>query len=347
MNGISNTPAISINNPASHSPLPGTSPTPDRTELDDSPCNQTVKGKRKITVRDKLNLVMAARSGHFKDVAQLLHKGVDIHKECYLRYQDSPLKVAVKHRRFKIMELLLEHGANPDDHAAGAKTPLRSVFRKRPISNKIIEMLLKFGAHPDARVCGCATPLYVAASGGHLNAIKLLLQYGADVNGNNSGMQTPLYIAVRNGRIRIAKLLLECGADVNGKSLGLSTPLSIAVQSGCLRRVKLLLDHHADVNSIDARQVTTLELAAWQNRVDMAFELLRRGALAHNDQTRKLVKKVIRKYKINPETTPLSLKGSSLRVIGKHLNGRNPKNLPLPECSLRELRLQNQGKIFP
>lgn len=351
MNRISNTPALRIENPASHNPLSDTGGTPDQAsgKQDASPRYQTLTayGKRKIIVRDKLALTMAVRSGRRKEVERLLDKGVNIHKQYYLKYQDSPLKTAVNHRRIKILQLLLEHGANPDDHTVGVKTPLGSVLHKKRISIKVMEVLLKHGANPDAKACGRATPLFVAAYRGHINAVKLLLQYGADTNSRSSGEQTPLYKAVSIGDIKIAKLLLESGADVNGKSLGLTTPLSIAVQSGCLRRVNLLLDYHADVNSTDVDRINPLELAAWEKRVDIAFELLRCGARADNDLTRKLVRKVIRTYNINPKTTPLSLKGASLRAIGKHLNGRGPAGLPLPVATLKELRLQRKGIIFP
>lgn len=348
MNSISNTPALRIETPASQSPL--SDPVDQASgKQDTSPHYQTptAHGKRKITVRDKLDLVMAVRSGRRNEVERLLHKGVNIRKEYYLKYQDSPLKTAVNHRRIKILELLLEHGANPDDHAVGVKTPLNSILKEKPISIKVMKVLLKHGANPDAKTKGRYTPLFWAVYHRHINAVKLLLQHGADTNSRSSGYETPLYKAVRLGDIKIAKLLLESGADVNGKSAGLTTPLAIAVHTGGLRSVNLLLDYHADVNSVDGDRIAPLELAAWKKRVDIAFELLRCGARADKKLTRKLVSKVIRKYKINPKTTPLSLKGASLRAIGKHLNGRDPRVLPLPEATRKELRLQRRGTIFP
>ena len=126
------------------------------------------------------------------------------------------------------------------------------------------------------------TALHVAASGGHLDAVRLLVDAGVEVDlgpdeadarianaagygsphmlasiiGEDPGpdeiaratsLRTPLNLAVENGHEEVAALLIDGGADVNAGGEWYS-PLYSAIVFGDAALVELLLAHGADAN---------------------------------------------------------------------------------------------------
>jgi ankyrin repeat protein len=61
------------------------------------------------------------------------------------------------------------------------------------------------------------TGLHVAATEGHLEAVRLLLARGADPNAREAGDNTyPLHWAAASGNVEIVRALLDAGGDVHG-----------------------------------------------------------------------------------------------------------------------------------
>lgn len=88
------------------------------------------------------------------------------------RHGVTPLHVAAKYGHFKIMEYLLENGAN-----------VRVVCTGRNYNGY--------------------TPLHFACQGNHLKCVRLLLRHNADVKAINSGDIEPIHIAVSSLNTKI------------------------------------------------------------------------------------------------------------------------------------------------
>lgn len=73
--------------------------------------------------------------------------------------------------------------------------------------DSIIQLLIEHGADPNALDDTGSTPLHWAAFGGQMQTVKLLLQAGADPSIKNSNFETPLDSALARGHSEIADLL--------------------------------------------------------------------------------------------------------------------------------------------
>jgi ankyrin repeat protein len=91
----------------------------------------------------------------------------------------------------KIVELLIQHGANIEAKNASGATPLWSACRNG--RREVVELLLHHKANPNATATTRAsTPLLIAATYKHPEIIELLKSAGADVKASKS-LYTPGY----------------------------------------------------------------------------------------------------------------------------------------------------------
>jgi len=95
----------------------------------------------------------------------------------------------------------------------------------------VVQLLLESGADVNEHTCG-SLPLHLAAARGHCAAVQQLLLAGSWVSpreGSTAHRDTPLHKACRHGRLDAAALLLEAGAHpfiVNARG---DTPLQVAM----------------------------------------------------------------------------------------------------------------------
>jgi hypothetical protein len=118
---------------------------------------------------------------------------------------------AIKHHNKKLLEFLLDVGANVNaQNIIDGSTPLQSAayWDKKDI----LELLLKAGANVNQADNDGDTALYWAVINVSNDAIKLLLAAGADINAQNNRGFTPLSKAAYEGRQDIAALLRKHGA---------------------------------------------------------------------------------------------------------------------------------------
>ncbi|WP_281300555.1 MULTISPECIES: ankyrin repeat domain-containing protein [unclassified Iodidimonas] len=88
------------------------------------------------------------------------------------------------------------------------------VMAARNSDSKIIEYLLEMGANPDAADRhNRSTALMELARRGNLDGVQMLIQKGADLNAGNSTGQTALMLAAQSRNGRVVSALLEAGAD--------------------------------------------------------------------------------------------------------------------------------------
>jgi ankyrin repeat protein len=203
--------------------------------------------------------------------------------------------------RPKLVETLLESGADPNTTANGVTPLQKAAAEMRPGDNrwnaeikKEMEVLVRHGARLDlvsavvlgdeasvARLVkqdpGCANArsadgypaLDLATAMNDERIVKALLQGGADIeirnrcesSGDFGG--TALHTAAFRGRTSIARTLIEHGANVNATSTKHQwTPLHNAVCTGGVKIARLLLEHGAKVDARDDQGHTPLQVGS-------------------------------------------------------------------------------------
>lgn len=143
----------------------------------------------------------------------------------------------------EVVSILLEYGADAnlqhgkDDYVRFGCTALHFASQ---FSFKIVELLLSKGANPNLPNYCDTTPLLVASRKQNHNVIKALLESGADVHSKDASDSSQLHLIFLTniiGCLRLAapgvQLLLQYGADVNVQNVYGMTPLYMAAARVC------------------------------------------------------------------------------------------------------------------
>jgi ankyrin repeat protein len=219
---------------------------------------------------------------------------IKVNKQCDAEHSTILLS-AINRRSRKLVELLLDCGADPDlAYLESEDVPLFAAFKTG--SCEIVELLLDHGANPDLvtiHETKATTPLAMAIQWSTICCIDLLLERGANPNlVSPDGL--PLLIALEIEALQIealdfesygyVELLLQHGADPNITSTydGVTqTPLGMAISQGSAKFVKMLLEHGADANGSGAEQEAPLAMAILKGLRAAVGMLLEHGADAN------------------------------------------------------------------
>ncbi|XP_029603818.1 LOW QUALITY PROTEIN: ankyrin-2-like, partial [Salmo trutta] len=163
-------------------------------------------------------------------------------------------------------------------------TPLHIACKKNRV--KVMELLVKYGASIQAITESGLTPIHVSAFMGHLNMVLLLLQNGASPDVCNIRGETALHMAARAGQIEVVRCLLRNGALVDAMAREDQTPLHIASRLGKTEIVQLLLQHMAHPDASTTNGYSPLHIAAREGQVETTAVLLEAGA-SHSLATKK------------------------------------------------------------
>ncbi|XP_012582889.1 PREDICTED: ankyrin repeat and SOCS box protein 3 isoform X2 [Condylura cristata] len=157
-------------------------------------------------------LHLAASQGHWKIVQILLEAGADPNETTL--EETTPLFLAVENGQIDVLRLLLRRGANVNgSHSmCGWNALHQAAFQENA---EIIKLLLKKGANKECQDDFGITPLFVAAEYGKLESLNILISSGANVNCQALDKATPLFIAAQEGHTECVELLLSSGADPN------------------------------------------------------------------------------------------------------------------------------------
>lgn len=151
--------------------------------------------------------------------------------------------------------------------------------------SKVLNDLLENGANYKEVYFGTqfSTPLHYAAEKSRGECIKLLVKYGADVNIKNKHGDTPLHLASGFSRLKSVKALLECGADPNISGEDDKTVLEYVIRSDDysqekLKIIYLLLNNGADIKKSDKNGYTLLHFAVYDGIFSLVKFLVVNGA---------------------------------------------------------------------
>jgi ankyrin repeat protein len=207
-----------------------------------------------------IDLPTACHTGDIDRVRELLRQDPSLvnrieEQDGYYLAVGSPLANAAAVGRIDIVQVLLDHGADPslpeEQYAPRGRALYSAVFHGH---YDIAKLLLERGAFPNPPVESSGDALWVAQELRPNKRIEqLLLSYGARPTPGHTGEEwparalnwlriSPLHEAARKGDVEEAKKLLEAGADLTARDDHLrSTPLAWAARFGQLEIVKFLL----------------------------------------------------------------------------------------------------------
>lgn len=120
----------------------------------------------------------------------------------------------VQETRLKMLQLLLDHKADPD-WAGKNGSVLDTAIRNK--NEPLIKCLLEAGADINQPKEGSALNTVIRSiddTSERFNIMKLLLDSGADINGNGNAKYRPLLIAAQKKQIDTIEFLLGAGADL-------------------------------------------------------------------------------------------------------------------------------------
>lgn len=201
------------------------------------------------------------------------------------------LQTASAEGALEVVQVLLEHGAEPDLEnlcvffaaQSGNTALVRSLLEAFHLSPGILD--------PDGN-----TLLHHAAESGSAELVAFLLEAGLDPRAQGAARLTPLERAAWQGDLEIVRLLVEAGADVNSEGGRWSAPLAearkplceavylygpplyAAASRGHLPVVRYLVSQGADPNGRDCNGRTALHAASRAENPDCMQFLLSLGA---------------------------------------------------------------------
>lgn len=221
-------------------------------------------------------LHLAASQGHWKIVQILLEAGAD--PNATTLEETTPLFLAVENGQIDVLRLLLRHGANVNgSHSmCGWNALHQATFQENA---EIIKLLLKKGANKECQDDFGITPLFVAAQYGKLESLSILISSGANVNCQALDKATPLFIAAQEGHTRCVELLLSSGADPDlyCNEDNWQLPIHAAAQMGHTEILDLLIPLTNRVCDIGPDKVSPVYSAVFGGHEDCLEMLLQHG----------------------------------------------------------------------
>jgi len=188
---------------------------------------------------------------------------------------------AIRHNNFKLVDWLLEHGANPN-----ALPKPTSKFDKRSLHEEamllgftdIANLLVRYGAIPSPPLAlegpelfkaACfrldrayalalirehpeyvqsTDPIFAAARADRTDVVEFLLDLGVSIEVEDATKQRPLHEAASHDSINVARLLIERGAELEPvETTWSNTPLDHAMYGNLGRMVQFLSNFTRDV----------------------------------------------------------------------------------------------------
>lgn len=186
----------------------------------------------------------------------------------------APICLAAAQGFTRIVEILINHGANLDSQNDFCNTPLHLAVRFN--FKDTAELLITKGANTEIENRLYLTPLMASSNADMTN---FLLDHGVNINYQNKRGRTALHKAVYGNINDIAELLINSGADVNIKTD--VTPYEQAVRNKNTKLMVLLKPEI--INEQDFNGRTLLMNACDSKNEELVFFLVERAPPGGDD----------------------------------------------------------------
>jgi len=231
-------------------------------------------------MEDKKLSIMNHLINYGMDVNKKESALIDIDGKNYDSNLVTPLIVACRYSKEKLVECLIEHGANVNEVMKDGNTALTvsCSYNEENKNENIIKYLINYGADVNKKgyqyidingnykneIVTLVTPLIIACKYGYESIVKYLVDYGANINKVMDDGNTALIVACRynkkNKNENIIKYLIDHGANVNEAMADGNTALTVACGFNEDNKneniIKYLIDHGADVNKKGNQYIT-------------------------------------------------------------------------------------------
>lgn len=197
--------------------------------------NQKTRKVFSTIINESRRLLIAGATvfGHEKMIELLLLSGTNIASVEYV--STSYLLDAIRYKHFPVMEVLLQHGANPNFVPISMPLLFYAVIEHK---FEAARLLLQFGADPNKTIRMRNMSLQIEADcsekafDGETNGLISRFEYQI----NSSGVcPSLLSVAVATGNTQLCKLLLEHGADMHARDGHMDNPIFYASNLETLR----------------------------------------------------------------------------------------------------------------
>jgi ankyrin repeat protein len=180
------------------------------------------------------------------------------------QHRRTPLHHAVAKNRLRMVQLLLELGADPNARDATGATALTTASQEGA-DRSIVAALLESGTRLD---------LLAAVNMGHYDEAEAMLREDPARIGPDGSDTIALHLAVARKNLVTLRWLLAHGVDVNAKRPMWDcnhTALHMTIENGAVEIARLLLDAGADPDIRDDKyRATALGWAGFFGREDLA-----------------------------------------------------------------------------
>ncbi|KAK9823888.1 hypothetical protein WJX72_006191 [[Myrmecia] bisecta] len=211
------------------------------------------------TQRGETALMAAAKMGHVATVKVLLKAGAPVDAVAAGEGCATACMMACHGNRTEVVQVLLQHGANPALADACGKTPLMyaaSQGATAVLVAKVGKQLL------DCRDSNGRSALDVACSSGSVELVTWLMEQGVGELElvADSGV-SPLFTAVMGGHVALVDMFLAKGARLEVRDAKGRTPLAWAAAHGKTAMCSFLINKGADLLATDHKAQVPRQLA--------------------------------------------------------------------------------------
>jgi ankyrin repeat protein len=226
----------------------------------------------------------------------------DVHVDCYVDGEVTALNYAVQQGHYRVVEILLSYGADPDGVDYRVHSPLIMAL----ISNQpeIAELLILYGAKTDRYDFGKIPPLIKAIQLDHSLITDMLLHYEANPDIIIERSTTALQVALLYGDAVSASILLDNGANPDLTDQNGYSPLMIAAWQNDTVTASMLLQRGASPNFSSVNGWHPLGFAVAGSSIEMMQLLF---PLTDNYNKRNMMRLAVAKGQKSAEQTLISL----------------------------------------
>lgn len=241
----------------------------------DSPRQPGPNGEGGDEAKDKASpLHLCCQWGLTRVLQALIDHGANVNTiDCNNK---TPLHVAIENQHEEIISILLCHPSidlKIRDKSANTPFATALTIRNHKAAQAILERLPNAAEQMDQRGRNF---LHVAILKDDLESVLFLLSIHVDVNSrvHDVNQTPPLHLAAASKNEMLVRNLILAGARINDKDATSKTALHIAAERGNLPAVSALLQNDADYDVIDSDGDNALHIAVREGHFPVVRELL-------------------------------------------------------------------------